>query len=104
MTTKERPGGCHGMVALPALLPGWFPFLNCTHAVFIPLHPSSSLQGLRITTKERPGRFGERVTKAFVDFVDPMAATAAMNLIMVGAGLPCRRLLCACQMHMLVAW
>lgn len=41
------------------------------------------MQALRLNTKERPGRLGERVTKVFVDFVDAAAATAAKNLLQV---------------------
>ena len=53
----------------------------------LPLPPH---QSLRLVTKERPGRMGERITKAYVDFTDVAAATAAMDLLQVRQECVCR--------------
>ena len=43
--------------------------------------PFQGFIGLRTLTKERSNRSNEKVTKVFVNFVDELAATAALQLL-----------------------
>ena len=45
--------------------------------------PRNSFQSLRLVSKERVGRLGERITKVFVEFTEEPAATAALNMLQV---------------------